>query len=290
MPKKQVGRQLSHSQNFLKNKKYVESLVGCSSINLDDVVVEIGPGRGIITKALAGRAKEVIAVEKDPQLAGSLKDDFKNASNVSVVEEDFLKWDLPKGDYKVFSNIPFNLTADIVRKLLLSDAFPQDAYLILQDKAAGRFIGKPIGENTQLSIFLQPFYEMSIEKKISRRQFTPVPRVNVVLARFKRKEKAEVAPKNQKLFWDFVAYGYNQWKPTVMDAFEEIFSAKQRLILEKEFVLEGKKPKSLSIDQWIGLFDAFEDFTSNEKKDIISGFLKNLEKTHNRMEKQHRTR
>ena len=154
-------RQLSHSQNFLKSSGFVNSLIERTSINSGDLVVEIGPGKGIITAELAKKAGMVIGVEYDPNFARNLKARFSGYPNVEIVESDFLTWTLPNKPYKVLANIPFNMTADIVSKLLSGENSPEATYLIMQDKAAERFMGPPFGPNSQASILLQPFYDIN---------------------------------------------------------------------------------------------------------------------------------
>ena len=110
-------RQIWQSQNFLKRPEFVANLVDLTNLTNKDLVVEIGPGKGIITKELSKKAGKVIAVEKDRKLATNLQLSFHNIPQVEIIETDFMRWQLPKEPYKVFSNIPFNMTADIVKKL-----------------------------------------------------------------------------------------------------------------------------------------------------------------------------
>lgn len=243
MKKTVIGkRQLSHSQNFLKNSGFVRSLIDKTDLKVGDLVVEIGPGRGIITKQLAEKGCRVVGVELDNQLYVSLVNQFKGRSNVEIVKADFLKWSLPLEPYKVFSNIPFNMTADIITKLFDNENSPEVAYLILQDKAAERFIGDPLAKDTQMSILLKPYFEITIVSKIDRRQFVPIPNIGAALVMFKKRQRPLVEPRLHQIFRDFVVYGYNQWKPTVLEAFEKVFSMKQRLILENKTAIRRANP------------------------------------------------
>jgi len=231
-------RQLSHAQNFLKSSEFVGDLIDRTGIKSGDFVVEIGPGKGIITLELSKRAEKVVGVELDPTLVRSLKAGFSGKDNVEIVEADFLKWDLPKRPYKVFANIPFNMTADMVNKLLSAENPPEAAYLIMQDRAAGRFMGPPFGPSSQMSTLLQPFYNMGIIVRIDRREFSPVPNVNAVLARFEKRKEPAVDPTYQTLYRDFVVYGYNQWKPTLLESFRGVFTGKQLDIMARDLGLE----------------------------------------------------
>ena len=283
-------RQLSHSQNFLKNPKFVGILIDRTDIEKDDLVIEIGPGKGIITAELSKRAGKVIAIEYDANLVKSLKESFSNHPNVEIVEANFIHWKLPNHRYKVFSNIPFNMTADIVNKLLSAKKPPKTAYLIMQDKAAGRFMGPPYGPTSQTSVLLQPFYDMKIITKIDRKKFYPVPNVNVVLSKFKKREEVLINSKYQSLYKDFVVYGYNQWKPTLLEAFRGIFTEKQLNVIAQNLKLGGLKPSELTLDQWLKIFETFIKLVPQDKKNLIKGAEKKLRSKQKGMQKVFRTR
>ena len=284
------GRNISFSQNFLKDSDYVSSLIDKTSIGTQDLVVEIGPGKGIITQQLARRARKVIGVELDPNLAKELKSMFSGTENVNVVQADFLKWNLPEEPYKVFANIPFNMTADIINKLLVAKNPPDATYLIIQDNAAARFIGPPQGPISQASIQLQPFYEMAVISKIDRKQFTPVPNVDVVMAKFEQKREPDINPQQRQLYRDFVVYGYNQWKPTLLQAFKSVFSGKQLDIMDRNLKLGNLKPSEVDVNQWVGMFDVFVKLVPQDKKILIIGSEGNLKNKQSGMKKQYRTR
>src|SRR4030095_961819 len=135
------------AQNFLRSPKLVRRLVGMSSIGPSDTVYEIGPGNGIITAALASVARQVIAIEKDPELVRRLRERFRPLDNIERVERDFLAYSfrtrLSKSapsvrqetgttEYKIFANIPYNITAQILRKILSERSNLGEGYLILQ--------------------------------------------------------------------------------------------------------------------------------------------------------------
>lgn len=135
-------RRIEHSQNFIRHPKLVRELLELSNISTNDLVIEIGSGKGMITRELVKSAGRVIAIERDRTFSEELSE-INESSNFQLVIEDFMKWQLPRENYKVFSNIPFNYTADIVSKLTTSDRKPTDIYLIMQETAAHRFIGMP---------------------------------------------------------------------------------------------------------------------------------------------------
>lgn len=282
---------LWHSQNFLYDPDFVSSLVNMSNITSEDTVIEMGAGKGMITEELSKRANKVIAIEYDNKLAQQLREKFSDFCNVSIIEADFLKWPLPDFRYKVFSNIPFEYTSRILEKLLLSLNQPEDTYLIMQDLAAKRFMGRVAGgEDSQVSILLQPFYSMSILKRIDRHEYRPIPNVDTVLARFEKRKHSLVNFKDMQEYRDFVIYGYNQWKPTVIDAFKNVFSYKQIKIINRSLRIEGKKPSDLDVNAWVKLFEIYQNYVPEDRRTQVRGSEKRLENKQKGMEKKYRTR
>ena len=275
-------RELEHSQNFIRRPELVRELLGLTKIGPNDLVVEIGPGKGVITRELLKRAGRVIAVERDPRFAEELSL-LNSQGNFQLVIGDFLEWQLPQDKYKVFSNIPFNYTADIVNKLTSSDDLPTDIYLIMQEAAAHRFAGVPYHENPLISILIGFDFSVQILREIDRESFEPKPNVNVVFVHFDRYARSQMPrsliPEDERqLFRDFVVYGYTQWAPTVLESFSEVFTKRQRSIIAKSQKLEDLKPTDLTIDQWTGLFKTFREYVSELKKHRVRGSEKRLKK------------
>lgn len=150
------------SQNFLRSGRLAQRLVALSSITETDLVIEAGPGRGQLTAALADVANRVIGVELDSYLVDRLREKFDVDRRMHIRSGDFLQFKLPDTPYKLFSNIPFSRTADIVRKLTLSQRPPEDAYLIVQAEAATRFLGQPFGPESELSLQIKARFDTSI--------------------------------------------------------------------------------------------------------------------------------
>lgn len=258
------------SQNFIKDPFVVKELLFASSINSSDLVVEIGPGRGIITKELIIRAKEVIAIEKDPDLYQGLIEKFKDAKNLKILNKDFLNWNLPSQPYKVFSNIPFNITAEIVDKFLKSANHPTEIYFILQTEAAEKYAGGEI--ETQSSILAKIFYDVEILGEIDRTAFTPKPQINISLIKFTLKNQDTIEPEIYQEFRDFVIYGFNQWKADIFNAYKKIFTYQQFKLINKNLKINQLKPSQLKLNQWLDFFDIYQKFAPISKKDLIDGF------------------
>ena len=253
-------KRISLAQNFLRSPKLVHRLVGLSTIGASDTVYEIGPGNGIITAALASVAGHVIAIEKDPQLVRGLRERFRMFGNVEILEQDFLNYSLRNRAGKVFANIPYNNTAQILRKILDERSRLCEAYLILQQEAARRVSGCP--RESLFSIRVKPFFEFEILSHLRRTDFWPVPNVDSVLLSIKRRTRPLIALDDVALYRDFVEYGFGRWKPTLRLAFKNVFTYKQwkRLARELEFPLNAT-PAELSFEQWLGLYHAFRNLS-----------------------------
>lgn len=284
-----IKRKIEHSQNFIIRQKLADELLSLSNIGPDDLVVEIGPGKGMITRALLKRAGHVIAVEQDPKFVAELslldlQDQFQ------LVVADFLEWQLPKMEYKVFSNPPFNYTADIMSKLTSSEVPPTDIFLIMQEAAAYRYAGMPYARNSQTSMLLSVDFTVEIVREISRDYFRPRPNVSIVFAHFAKRSASRIPERSRQLFRDFVVYGYNQWAPTVLDAFGNVFSKQQLSIIERNQSLVGLKPSDLTFEQWSQLFNTFDKYVSGNNRERIYGSENQLRKKHVKLNKLHRTR
>lgn len=282
-------RELGHSQSFIRRPELVEELLDLTGIGPNDLVVEIGPGKGVITRELVKRAGRVIAVEKDPRFAEGLSL-LSTQGDFQLVIGDFLEWQLPQDKYKVFSNIPFNYTADIVDKLTSSDNLPVDMYLIVQEAAAHRYAGMPYHKNSLISILVAIDFSVRILRGIDRNCFEPKPGVSVVLAHFGRRSQPLISERDRQLFRDFVVYGYIQWASTVLEAFSKVFTKRQVSIIIKFQKLEGLKPTELTIDQWMELFDTFCRYVGERKKRHVRGSEKLLRRQQEKLDKLHRTR
>jgi len=250
-------KQIALAQNFLKSAALVHRLVAESNIGSSDAVLEIGAGRGRITSELASIARKVVALEKDPALVGILRERLHGASNVDVVQGDFRSYPIPDGDYKIFANIPFNLTSEIVRKILDASHAPSDAYLILQKEAAEKFSGSPA--ETRFSILAKPRFFLRIIRKLRRTDFEPVPDVDSVLLHVQKLSPPMVPRADEALFRKLVCFGFAGWNKNLGRTFEPIFTYRQWKFLSRElrFPLSAT-PSQITFEQWLGLLDCFK--------------------------------
>ena len=176
------------SQHFLKSPRLALMLIGHSNLKHRDTVVEIGAGSGVITSALAHRVTKVIAIEPDHTTATKLRANLekRNITNVEIVEQDFLEYNLPTDPYKVFANPPFHLSSAIVHKLIESDNPPDSFYLILQKQFALKLLNTDRHYTSQLGFALTQKYQTKIRYPLKPTDFTPPPAVPTVLFEARR--------------------------------------------------------------------------------------------------------
>ena len=265
---KKSRKQIFLAQNFLRSSELVRVLLDTTSIESCDIVCEIGAGRGIITDELARIARKVIAVEKDPILVRQLCKRFQDVDNVEIRADDFLQYHVPDRKYKIFANIPYNITADIVRKILYTPPMPSEAYLVMQKEAAEKFSGSP--RETQFSILAKPIWNLQIIRELRRTDFEPVPNIDSVLLHIKRRHSFLVREEDTFLYRNFVRYGFGRWKKNLKSSFKPIFTYEQwkRLSKDLHFPLDAT-PSKLTFEQWLGLFECFKQRVPSNKQAYV---------------------
>jgi 23S rRNA (adenine-N6)-dimethyltransferase len=278
-----------YSQNYLKDERLVATLLEKSNLSGDDIVYEIGPGKGILTQQLARICKQVIAIEKDAHLAAWLKQKFACQPEVTIRMGDFLQDRLPNAPYKVFANIPFSITSAVVTRLTMTASPPEDAYLIMQREAAEMYLGKP--HEILRAVLLKPWFEVEILHRFRRRDFTPAPRVDVVMLRLRKRRPPLVSLTHRQHFRDFVVYGFTAWEPSLRCTLKSIFTRQQlkRIQTGLDINLDGM-PTSLTFEQWLKLFETLIKAGSASALHNITGSEKRLARQQQRLQKINRTR
>lgn len=291
--KRQTSKDISYSQNFLVNESLVESLVANSAIYSTDTVVEIGPGKGIITKFLAEKlvGGRLFLVEIDLDLANTLRarfDSYKNIKLFSMDIRDF-KWNLGS-PVKVFSNIPFNLSSDILN-VILSPLNPvTEGYIVLQKEVAEMYAGRGIGASfdTLKSYLAAPFFHFTLEYKFQKRDFFPIPNVDIVLLHFVARNSPLIPIEKYSLYNDFLVYvssdrfGEGAWT--------KVFTKKQMGILaSREGLVLGRGLKQQQVQGILNAFGVF-DLYSRDKHYLVKGAAKHHSVIQNGLKKINRTR
>ena len=284
-----IEYQRNYSQNQLKSSELIRRLVHKSSLLATDKIVEIGSGLGIITQELATVCKEVLAFEIDTKLFEKSQVRLKSLNNITELNEDFLTADLPVTSYKVFANIPFNLSSQIIKKVTEASNPPIDAYLIMQKEAAEKFMGRP--KETQASLLVKPWFELSSVYTFQKSDFTPAPNVTVILLKIQRRKAPKVSISLKDLYKDFIVYSTTRWKKTLFESLEEVFTRKQLFKLAEELQFDiGTSPLHLNFDCWLNLFNVFIKLVDREKRKKVSGAFTSQRVRESGLKKINRTR
>lgn len=276
---------IKYSQNLYTNKEKLKEIIKLSEINFSDIVLDIGAGTGIIAEELSRYAKQVIAYELDQKYFKKLQEKFNNSSNIILKNENFLNIELPRKEFKIFSNIPFFITTDIINKITDVNSKLEEAFLFVQKESAERFAGEP--KNTQIATILSFMYEIKIREKFQKKDFKPMPNVDIVLLNIRRKDFNK---KDFQLYRDFITYIFNQMNYSVLDTFKKLFTYKQLKYIN-QYLNKNRysKPTDIPLDYYLNIF---QEFKLNGKNYInkVNGYYSKHLKQHSNREKVHRTR
>ena len=173
----------SLGQNFLKSEIALKKIIEAGEIQKGDVILEIGPGKGALTKQLLAYSCQLIAVEKDRDLYELLKDKFQkeiSSGQLELINADILKFQIsnfqfPK--YKIIANIPYNITGAILKKFLTAENQPECMVLMVQHEVATRILARD-GKESILSISVKAYGEPKMIMKVNKRYFSPAPKVD----------------------------------------------------------------------------------------------------------------
>lgn len=243
------------SQNFLHNRKLVSELVRNSSIGKNDLVLEIGPGKGIVIEQLIKQARYVIAIELDPHWHKYLQDKFNNINNLTLYQGNFLNFSLPSLPYKVFANVPFSIEGKIIRKLIDAKNPPEDCYLTMRKELVYRLAG--LYKEGQFSLMHKPWFDFSIYHHFSKKDFIPAPRINVAMLRFTKRRDSILSLKEKFNYQKFIQQGFGYGLPVWQNLMKVFGKNRTLTIINKVQITKGTKPSHLSLQQWLKLYEEF---------------------------------
>jgi 16S rRNA (adenine1518-N6/adenine1519-N6)-dimethyltransferase len=253
----------SLGQNFLDDSNVVKRIVESAELYPQDAVVEIGPGKGVLTEALAKKKGKVLAIELDDRLIPILKDKFSKKKNVEVFHGDILKINFPKlieekftineaKSYKVIANIPYYITAPIIRLLLETKYPPKEMYLMVQKEVAERIVAKP-GNMSILAVSVQYYAFAHILFGVSRLSFDPMPQVDSAIIKIVVKGKAECGKEQTKKFFKLVRAGFAAKRKTLANNLASSFKMTKKEVesaLENLGFTKNTRAQELSVEDW----------------------------------------
>jgi 16S rRNA (adenine1518-N6/adenine1519-N6)-dimethyltransferase len=211
----------SLGQNFLTDESVIEQILTTAKIGPEDKVFEIGPGTGAMTTHLDKRAKQVIALELDHQLVTRLTEHFEKSEGVSILEGNILDVNLNEmlahaefevGKYKVVANIPYYITAPIIRTLLSLSVRPLSLTLMVQKEVAERLTAKP-GAMSLLSLMAQYYSDATLAFVVPKTAFDPVPKVDSAVVHLVPKRSFD--PEADRMFFRLARAGFAARRKTL---------------------------------------------------------------------------
>ncbi|HVC36500.1 MAG TPA: 16S rRNA (adenine(1518)-N(6)/adenine(1519)-N(6))-dimethyltransferase RsmA [Candidatus Dormibacteraeota bacterium] len=252
--------QKSLGQHWLNDPTSLSAIVYIADIGPDELVLEIGPGPGGLTEKLLGRAREVLAVELDAKLALNLPKRFPTPK-LRVFCQDILSFDFSQlpPDYKVVANIPYYLTAKLIRMLSESPNQPLKCVLLIQKEVALRATAEP-GQMSLLSVTAQYFWQVSSGPIIKAQNFTPPPKVDSQVLILDRRPQALFADIDTKIFFRIVRAGFSQRRKTLLNSLSAGLSLSREVVqaqLHKANIKPNIRAQSLSLKDWHHLYIVF---------------------------------
>ena len=230
----------SLGQNFLIDGEAINSIVEASNITRNDVVIEIGPGLGTLTRFLLEKAGKVICIELDTRMIEILQDRFKLYNNFELCNEDVLKVDLQsiiqkeKQSFKavkVVANLPYYITTPIIMKLLEDELQLESITVMVQKEVAERLIAIP-GEKEAGAITYSVYYYASSEKiaEVPRTSFVPAPKVDSEVIKLTLRKEPPVSVCDTKLMFKIIKNAFMQRRKTLLNSLTnaKIFSTKEQ--------------------------------------------------------------
>jgi 16S rRNA (adenine1518-N6/adenine1519-N6)-dimethyltransferase len=254
----------SLGQNFLKSEPALKKIIEAGEVSLNDIILEIGPGKGALTKKLLEKAGHVIAIEKDRNLVEFLKEKFEKEiknKKLILVEDDCLKFNpkdykLETKNYKLIANIPYNITGAILKKFLTEKNQPTMMVLMVQNEVAKRILARD-GKESILSISVKAYGTPKMEMKVPARYFSPAPKVDSAIISIKNisrdffiKNKIE-----EDKFWEIIRAGFAHKRKKLSSNLK-----KSKIYIENSHIntLENKRAEELLLEDWINLVKAID--------------------------------
>lgn len=248
-------------QHFLTSKKIVADIVGAARLEPRDTVLEIGPGRGILTRELLTYAERVIAIEKDSELVTLLEETFSkeiSTDRLNIIEEDVrtVFFDetvsLPE-TYIVVANIPYYITGEIIELLLSAQHQPNRVVLLVQKEVAERVVARD-GKESVLSIAVKAYGKPHIARKVSRKFFSPQPNVDSAVLVIEDITRTRFVDIKEENFFALVKKGFAHKRKKLASNLDGLVAKDTFASFVKERGLpEAARAEELSVDAWFAL-------------------------------------
>lgn len=262
-PRKSLG------QHFLRDSRIAARIVDAAELTPRDTVVEIGPGRGVLTRRLVRQAGRVVAVELDARLCDELPARLDYPDNLQCVLADARETDLPsltlppladgQEGYKVIGNLPYYAANPIIRRTLESDPPPALALFMVQKEVADSMTAKP-GSMTMLSVATQYYADARLVCSVPPAAFRPPPKVRSAVVRLDVQERPPVDAPGRDLFFDVVRAGFSAPRKQLHNSLGHglgIEPCASAGVLERAGIDGRRRPATLSLQEWAAVCAAW---------------------------------
>lgn len=250
-----------YGQHFLTDQGIVRKIVEAAGVTKEDAVLEIGPGRGILTRALAEAAGKVLTVEIDRRLHGLLVEEGL-PSNVELVRASALDLDAETldaklgGDWKLVANLPYEITTKTLERFLPMRAEtgkgPTSVTLMLQKEVGERIVAKP-GDMNRLAAFCGYYAKAGIAFDVPAGAFSPPPKVRSCVVRLDIRPSVALSGPQEALFFRLLAVGFSEKRRQLKNTLASVLGSDASARLRDAGIAPEARPEETSLEQWITL-------------------------------------
>ena len=260
-------------QRFLIDGDVLQRILSAAELTADDIVLEVGPGLGILTSELAQKARRVIAIELDDKLANFLKQELVSFPNVMIINEDILKIEpatlLPESErYKVVANLPYYITSPVLRHFLEATLKPNLMVVMVQKEVAEAIVAGP-GKRSLLSISVQFYGRPTIIGEVPANSFYPAPEVDSAILRIDLYPKPAVAVDNTEGFFGTVRAGFASPRKQLANSLAQGLGwpkADVLSVLAEASIAPQRRAETLTLEEWAQLRQAYAQW---QKKKVL---------------------
>ena len=254
----------SLGQHLLADRRYLSRISGAADLSPGDVVVEVGPGLGVLTRHLAERARRVVAIELDDALAERLRSELVGLANVEVLHDDARSVDLDAvlgGDshYKVVANLPYYAALPILRRFLEAERRPDLMSVMVQREVARKIAAAP-GEMGLVSVAVQLYGRPRVVSNVPPRAFRPPPKVVSSILRIEVYPVPVLELDSVERFFDLVRAGFGARRKQLRNCLRDGLSlgpGEAEAVLARAGVDPSRRAQTLSMEEWGALYDAW---------------------------------
>ena len=283
MKKYKIKANKNLGQNFLIDDNALQDIVDGAEIDQDDLVIEIGPGLGSLTKILLEKARKVICVELDKKMVKILCERFSIYNNLEIINEDVLRINLHElikkereednsiKNVKIVANLPYYITTPIIMKLVENDLDIESITVMIQKEVAERLIAIPGSKETGAITYTIFYYcESKKIREVENTCFIPEPEVTSEVISLKIRKKPAVQVKDKKVMFNIIKSAYMQRRKTLLNSLTSVgvFKTKEQgiVFLKKTGLREDIRPENMKIEDFAKLTNLFLENVKERKE------------------------